>query len=53
MERLKSEHREIISKLFQACRYNCVELLDKTLVRKLEALSDNERSAIGNCHVPV
>ena len=49
-----NEKREIISKLYQVCRYNCVELLtDKTWVRKLEALSDSERCAIGNCRVPV
>ena len=53
MARLTSEQREIISKLYQACRYNRVELLNKTLVRKLEALSDNERCAIGNRGVRV
>ena len=53
MERLTSEQREIISKLYQACRYNRVELLTKTLVRKLGALSDQERCAIGNQGVRV
>ena len=54
MERLGRYKNEIMSRLYQACRYNRVDVLtDKTLVCKLQALSDRERCAIGNCRVPV
>ena len=54
MKRWGREKTEITSRLYRACRYNCVELLtEKTLLRKLQALSDSERCAIGNCRVPV
>ena len=54
MERLGNEHRVIISQLYRACRFNCLELLnDKGWKQKLQALSESERCAIGNCRVHV
>ena len=55
MERLGNEQRAVISQLYRACRFNCLDLvlIDKSWTRKIQALSDSERCAIGNCRVPV